>query len=60
MSPANLAKTFAPWLTTLATVLVAWWAHRAEMSRVEVEKMKLRIELELRMEQVEKMRVIYE
>jgi hypothetical protein len=56
MSPANLTKTCAPWATTLATVLVAWWAHRAEMERVAVEKLKLKLELERRVNQVENMR----
>jgi hypothetical protein len=60
-SPTNIAKTFAPWATTLATVLVAWWTYSARMEELRIERLKLEKELERRVNQVESMRsALYE
>lgn len=45
-------KTAAP---TVATVLIAWWAHSAKMEELRVERLKIEKELALRTGQVRAM-----
>jgi hypothetical protein len=60
-NPSIIAKTFAPWATTLATVMVAWWTYSARMEELKIERLKLEKELERRVNQVEHMRsALYE
>lgn len=46
-------KTASP---TVATVLIAWWAHSAKMEELRIERLKIEKELERRVHQVEEMR----
>lgn len=47
------AKTATP---TVATILIAWWAHSARMEELRIERLKIERELERRVDQVEQMR----
>lgn len=55
VGPRSIAfiKTAAP---TVATILIAWWAHSARMAELALERLKIEKELERRVGQVEEMR----